>query len=143
MGPIAKALIFAGVTLLTGVILLVTAFANKSNANDSEKVKEQTKVMHQWGIIGIICAVVVAPFYFFLAGQELILIIIYGAVLIINGFIVRSRIGKVERKYYESNKETIEKERLETKDSKSDADFEKLENEYLAAKKKREEQHKQ
>ncbi|MDD4065977.1 MAG: hypothetical protein PHY11_03160, partial [Bacilli bacterium] len=80
MGPIAKALIFAGVTLLTGVILLVTAFANKSNANDSEKVKEQTKVMHQWGIIGIICAVVVAPFYFFLAGQELILIIIYGAV---------------------------------------------------------------
>lgn len=136
MGDLGKSVVFAAVTVLTGVILFITARANKVAASDGEKIKTQTKALRQWGAISLSGALIISVFYFVFVGQDkMIPVFVYGGFLLVNGFILKYRVGKIEKAFYVPEKK-IDEEKDEEKE------FIELEEKYKAALKKREEKEK-
>ena len=99
MTDIQKLIVYILVTIATGVVQYVTSRSAKPQDAETEKGREQCKLMRNWGLIALIGSILMAPLYYLLQTKAYIVVIIYGVFLVVNGFVLQSRIGKNERKY--------------------------------------------
>ncbi|MDD3383525.1 MAG: hypothetical protein WC123_01695 [Bacilli bacterium] len=115
-----------GATILVGAMQFITSCFLKTGADTSEREKQETKVFKKWGIRSLVFSLLISPAYYFFEDIAIVVIAVYGLILVINGFILKFGISKVEAAYAAKRKqEEAEKNVEEEKNTKDNIKEEK------------------
>ncbi len=127
MSELAKNFTFVAITLLTGGILFFISRKVKPGLAADEKEKEQLTYFNKWGLISLLMAVVISPFYFIPSTNKtmvwLIVIVVYVIGLLVNGHLLKYQMAKTEAKHAalkKAKEQAIDEEEAEQKEEQID-----------------------